>query len=141
MVGESPATTRRGASWRRFTTAAGFLADEIVDMRGCIVGDHACGEVALTTSKLEGSYTSGWATQGSKAWARWLSGCFSSLTCCIGYELALVGEHLSLGVRILLLVGPGREGRLRAVWSRHRSSRGARVLRREVGRMEAWQRR
>jgi len=59
VVGESPSTDGSGSSWREVTPAAGFLANELVNVRRSVVASHADGEIATGAFELHGGNRSG----------------------------------------------------------------------------------
>jgi hypothetical protein len=138
----SSATDRSGTARGDFATAAGFLANKLVDVRGGVGGVCTSREIAIGALELHRRHGS-WAVQRVQARARRLCRWAAGLASSIGDELLLVEIHLALDVGVGPLVGsPGREGWLRRIGASLWSGGGARVLRGcKVGGMKAWQRR
>jgi len=129
-------------TWRHIASTLSLLADELVDMGGYVVSADAGREVAILAFKLQRCDGSGTA-HGDKTRTGWLGAwCCSRASRCTGNELPLRKIELPLGIKVLILLSAGRRRRLRTAGTSSvgRISR-ARVLRGEVGRVEAWQRR
>jgi hypothetical protein len=138
MVGYSDTTNRSRASVRVVFAPPGFVANELLDMLGCIGGIDTSSEVAISNFKFQGSDCSR-ACQGCESRACGLYTIVSSyLTIGVGQKLLLVEVHLPLDFMLSVVARSRRNGRVRAVGTSDRRSCLARTLGKVCG-MEAWQ--
>lgn len=126
----SPDSRPVGGSLR---SAQRLLADELVDVRGVLVLVDAGGEVAVRAFQFQRGHGS-WATSWDEARTRGL-GDWDARLLAWGDEVQGM-----LHIRVLRLVAARRQRWLRAVGSGRGRGSHAAVLRREVGRVETWQR-